>query len=204
MAESTQRPRRVPWGTQGPPRDPRVRILEAASHCLTTFGVERTSLTAIANQAGVSRQTIYKYFPTKEEIVIEVVRLEASAATERIMAQARKRSTAAEYIVELCVGGYFEFKRNPAIWPFFHELNRVDIRGRLLDAETIEMVRHFLEPVLTYLPQVEPHINEMTETFLRIYLSRLTYDSAVTATEGALRAYLHRVLVPALNLPAGS
>lgn len=201
MAEPIQRPRRVPWGIYGQPLDPRARIIEAASHCVSSFGVERTSLTAIANQAGVSRQTIYKYFATKDEIVIEAVRVEASAATERVMTKAQKRSTAAEFIVELCVGGYFEFKRNPAIWPFFTELHRADIRGRLLDSETIAMVKHFLEPLLTYLPEMTPRIDEMTETFLRFYLSLLSYDSKVTATHTALRAYLHRVLVPALGLP---
>lgn len=202
MAEPTQRPRRVAWGTLGPPRDPRARIIEAASHCLTKFGVERTSLTAIANQAGVSRQTIYKYFPTKEEIVIEAVRQEAAEASERIMAVAQKHSTAAGFVVELCVAAHFEFKHNPAIWPFFTELDRVDIRKRLLDSETIDMVKHFLEPILSYLPETAPYLNEMTETFLRFYLSLLTYNSTVTETRSALRGYLHRVLVPALGLPA--
>jgi len=202
MAEPVQRPRRVAWGTQGPPRDPRARIIQAASRCLTTFGVERTSLTAIANQAGVSRQTIYKYFPTKEEIVIEAVRQEATEASERIMVLAQKQSTAAGFVVEVCVGAYFEFKDNPAIWPRFTELERVDIRERLLDSETIDMVKHFLEPILSYLPEKAPYLNEMTETFLRFHLSLLTYKSAVTQTQSALRSYLHRVLVPALGLPA--
>ena len=202
MAEQTRRPRRVAWGTLGPPRDPRARIIEAASDCLTKFGVERTSLTAIANQAGVSRQTIYKYFPTKEEIVIEAVRQEAAEASERIMAVAQQHSTAAGFVVELCVAAHFEFTHNPAIWPFFTELDRVDIRERLLDSETIDMVKHFLEPILSYLPEKAPYLNEMTETFLRFHLSLLTYDSTVTQTQSALRGYLHRVLVPALGLPA--
>ncbi|HXO53586.1 MAG TPA: hypothetical protein VN888_21760, partial [Mycobacterium sp.] len=108
----------------------------------------------------------------------------------------------AGFVVEVCVGAYFEFKDNPAIWPRFTELERVDIRERLLDSETIDMVKHFLEPILSYLPEKAPYLNEMTETFLRFHLSLLTYKSAVTQTQSALRSYLHRVLVPALGLPA--
>jgi hypothetical protein len=60
----------------------------------------------------------------------------------------------------------------------------------------------YLAPIETYLPDAAPRLDEMTETFLRFYLSLLAYDSAVTETDAALRGYLHRVLVPALGLPA--
>ena len=58
----TRGPRRVAWGGQGQPEDPRSRIIEAAIRTLTTYGLEHTSLTVIAREAQVSRQTVYKYF----------------------------------------------------------------------------------------------------------------------------------------------
>lgn len=60
--------RRVAWGGQGQPEDPRSRIAEAAIRTLATHGLEHTSLTVIAREAQVSRQTVYAYFSTKEEI----------------------------------------------------------------------------------------------------------------------------------------
>ena len=81
--------------------DPRAHIIAAASRCLATVGLERTSLTAIANESGVSRQTIYKYFATRDEIIVEALENEAAEASERIMAIARNNATAAGYVVEL-------------------------------------------------------------------------------------------------------
>jgi TetR/AcrR family transcriptional repressor of mexJK operon len=55
---------------RGRPRDPeRVRrVLEAAKKHFTDHGYEGVSLDAIAETAGVSKVTIYSYFPTKEAL----------------------------------------------------------------------------------------------------------------------------------------
>ena len=113
MGETEGLPRRVAWRQHGTPADPRAHIIDAASRCLATVGLERTSLTAIANESGVSRQTIYNYFATRDEIIVEALEKEAAEASERIMAVARKNATAAGYVVELLVSAYSEFKRNP-------------------------------------------------------------------------------------------
>lgn len=204
MAEQTLLPRRVAWGMQGAPQDPRARIIAAAASCIASLGVERTSLTAIAKQANVSRQTIYKYFANKDEIVIEAVRHEATSAAERIMTSAQNQVSAAAFVVETAVAAHFEFTQNPAISPFFSEPDRVDFRARLLTSDTFNMVRHFLEPILDYHPEKASEFDDIIETFLRFHLSLLTYESGVTETPDALRAYLHKVMVPAMGLPSAS
>ncbi|KMY68748.1 hypothetical protein AAU61_03815 [Desulfocarbo indianensis] len=44
------------------------KIFVAARQCFFQHGYSKTSLTMIAEQAGVSRVTLYKYYKTKEEI----------------------------------------------------------------------------------------------------------------------------------------
>lgn len=195
-------PRRVAWRRQGAPTDPREHIIDAASRCLASLGLERTSLTSIAQAAGVSRQTIYKYFATKEEIVAKALETEAARASERIMTAAKSNTTAADYAVELFMAARAEFLRNPAISPMMTVLGQVEQSRRVLAPESIAIARHFLEPILAYAPEMEPHLDEMTETFTRIHLSFLEFASDITESEGALRDYLHRVLVPALGLTA--
>ncbi len=53
---------------RGRPRDPErmKRVLEAAAQQFCTLGFERTSMGAVALAAGVSKVTIYSYFPSKE------------------------------------------------------------------------------------------------------------------------------------------
>jgi len=55
---------------RGRPRDPeRVkRVLEAAAGQFIEHGFARTSVDAIAKASGVSKVTIYSYFPTKEAL----------------------------------------------------------------------------------------------------------------------------------------
>jgi AcrR family transcriptional regulator len=49
------------------------RIVEAAMRCFDTWGVERTRMGDIATEADVARPTLYRYFPTKEALVLEVM-----------------------------------------------------------------------------------------------------------------------------------
>jgi AcrR family transcriptional regulator len=202
VGETEGLPRRVAWRQHGTPSDPRAHIIAAASRCLAAVGLERTSLTAIANESGVSRQTIYNYFATRDEIIVEALEKEAAEASERIMAVARNNATAAGYVVELLVSAYSEFKRNPAISPVIAVLEGPAARARVLTPDVVATVRHFLEPILSYLPDRGSQLDEMTETYMRFLLSLLTFESAATRSQDSLRSYLHRVLVPALGLPA--
>jgi len=67
---------------RGRPRDPErvARVLEAAKKQFTEHGFEAASMDAIAEASGVSKVTIYSYFPTKAAL------FEASV-THRIDAQ---------------------------------------------------------------------------------------------------------------------
>jgi AcrR family transcriptional regulator len=46
----------------------RQRIVEAALHLHTTIGPARTTISAIAEEAGVTRLTVYRHFPTADEL----------------------------------------------------------------------------------------------------------------------------------------
>lgn len=201
MAQRLAQPRVVPWHGIGALGDPQARIVEAASRCLVKLGLERTSLSAIAREAGVSRQTIYKYFSSREEIVGDAIERAATEASARILAEARTNATAAGFVVDLCMAAIDEFRRNPAISPMLPALNDPDARSRVLTPAVIERARQYLLPIVDYEPGRAPYLDEMTETYLRFELSLLTIESATSRSPEAMRAYLHRVLVPALGLP---
>jgi AcrR family transcriptional regulator len=55
----------------------RGRILDAAIACFTQFGNDKTTLNDVARVAGLSRQTIYRYFPDRAALLEEVDALEA-------------------------------------------------------------------------------------------------------------------------------
>src|SRR6201995_3410906 len=52
-------------------------ILDTARTVFETYGVRRANIEDVAARAGVSRSTIYRRFPTKDDLVENVVRREA-------------------------------------------------------------------------------------------------------------------------------
>jgi AcrR family transcriptional regulator len=49
------------------------KILDATAHCIATHGIEKSSITRISEEAGVSRGLVAHYFPKKSKIFIRVI-----------------------------------------------------------------------------------------------------------------------------------
>lgn len=54
--------------------DMRERILAAAASLFQARGINATGVDTIVAEAGIAKMTLYKYFPAKEDLVLEVVR----------------------------------------------------------------------------------------------------------------------------------
>jgi AcrR family transcriptional regulator len=65
MKMSMAEPRRTPSDS----RDLTDRLLDAARQLVLRQGARRLSLTEVATLAGVSRPTLYRYFPCKEDLI---------------------------------------------------------------------------------------------------------------------------------------
>jgi AcrR family transcriptional regulator len=65
----------VPERQRGRPRSAHAHqaILESARDLLTSSGYEQTTMEAIAAQAGVGKQTVYRRWPSKAAVVAEAV-----------------------------------------------------------------------------------------------------------------------------------
>ena len=59
----------------------RVAILEAAAELLLDRGLSAVSMDAVAERAGVSKATIYRWWPTKETLALDALFNEWAAAT---------------------------------------------------------------------------------------------------------------------------
>ena len=49
------------------------RILEAAFDCIGDVGLARTTMEDVARRAGCTRQTVYRYFPSKDHLMMALV-----------------------------------------------------------------------------------------------------------------------------------
>jgi AcrR family transcriptional regulator len=69
-------------GPRGRPRSEKARqaILDAAAELLLARGLSAVSMDAVAERAGVSKATIYRWWPTKEALALDALYTEWAAA----------------------------------------------------------------------------------------------------------------------------
>lgn len=63
----------------------RTQLLAAALETATIHGIAKLSMADVARRAGLSRQTLYRYFPNKTELLSEVVANETTALIMRVV-----------------------------------------------------------------------------------------------------------------------
>lgn len=94
------------------PADRPEQIIKAALEVFGECGLANARLQDIAERAGVSKGTIYLYFPNKEELFREMIRQTAVAAIERAE-QANVPGTPTNQLLAF-MRGYWAFVRSPA------------------------------------------------------------------------------------------
>jgi AcrR family transcriptional regulator len=77
----------------------RQRIIEATYDCVARWGLAKTTVEDAARQAGVSRATVYRYFPGgREELVNAVVSWQYAAFFGRLYEEVRTAATLEEVL----------------------------------------------------------------------------------------------------------
>ena len=66
--------------------DTRARILEAAFEAVATFGLSRLTVDDVARLAGISRQTVYRYFDSRDDLIVALVAREEEAFLDGVRA----------------------------------------------------------------------------------------------------------------------
>ncbi|HEX4190917.1 MAG TPA: TetR/AcrR family transcriptional regulator [Marmoricola sp.] len=195
------------WGGT-PPADAeeaRARILTATRERLAELG--STSTSEVAEQLAVTRQTVYRYFPTTEELLnaaaIDAVADLTAGLVDHVRAHLDTTAgDAGDAAVELVAYVYEHLREDPA-------LNRMLAPGRLSGT-----VADLTAPTSIALGQTllsslgidwdaagldEPGQAELVEHLLRT-LQTLVLDPGDPPRSGVdLRAYLQRWLAPALR-----
>jgi AcrR family transcriptional regulator len=110
MAASTRTAPTEPRPLRADARRNRERILDAGRKAFATSGSD-VQMDEVARLAGVGVGTLYRHFPTKEDLVLELVRESAEACNESAR-QALDREDAAEAIEWLVLENAANMARN--------------------------------------------------------------------------------------------
>jgi AcrR family transcriptional regulator len=65
----------------------RERILEGAKSAIARHGLAKVGMTDVSRSCGLSRGTLYRYFPTREKLLAELVARESDRFRGRLLAE---------------------------------------------------------------------------------------------------------------------
>jgi AcrR family transcriptional regulator len=148
VSPSSQEPR---WRRL--PEERPQQIIDAALKIFGERGLACARLEDIAKRAGLSKGTIYLYFPNKEELFREVVRQTVIAQIERAERElaAAEALSATETLVRF-MHGYWDFLRSPTFAALFRlvhaELGNFPDLARFYSREVVERLLRLLAGIL--------------------------------------------------------
>lgn len=176
--------------------------MEAASHCVDRLGSAAFSLSEVANELGVSRPTVYRYFPSTDELLSAVGQFVMRTFADRMQAHLQDITDPAEWVVEgiaisiewlpsrhhlvllLTAGRSEPFARG------FTSPVAIDMTHRAFRLSSIDWEAHGLG---------QDEINELIHLMLRLIASMLIDPPDPPYTKSELRRYLRRWIAPAVE-----
>ncbi|MEH6592894.1 MAG: TetR/AcrR family transcriptional regulator [Halioglobus sp.] len=191
------------WGGN-PPQDAneaRQRLAAIAIDCFSEKGLRKAFMAEVARAAGISRPTLYSYYPSKESLMFGAMGLEVEGWLRRQRRRVLRFDTPQERLVEGVLYSIAElpktrvlkFIADPEYIPF---VAKDDPSMR----RSLEANAQALEPVLELAPALRERQYEVAEVVQRTVTSFLQYQIGEPRTVAQLRKFLHRTLVPAAGL----
>ncbi len=183
----------------------RDRLVDAAERCFAKFGVAKTTLEDVANEAGVSRATVYRYFEGgRDEIILGVVLREARSFLEGLQRRLQRESTLADSIVEGVLYTVASVRKNDHLALLFAP----EVAGEttaIAGASTalFEITTDFLRPIFEQArvdDQMRPGVEaeDAAEFVLRMILSMLSVSGPRVRSAAKEREFVLRFVAGAI------
>jgi AcrR family transcriptional regulator len=184
--------------------DPVAQILRAARQCYLVDGISKTGMREVAVAAGVARSTVYRYFPSRDDVLVAAIKLEMQALNSALQEKLLAYADPADVIVEGLILAIREIPQRPLLKAVFASdedarARRVVWRSQLIVSFGDELLANVIRPALDagiLQDKVRPEI--IVEWVYRVLLSFLTLPSNWVESEQHMRATLHALLVPVL------
>lgn len=193
-------------GWQGnPPRtedEARQRIIAAATSCIEQFGPAKTTLSDVATELGVTRQTVYRYYPSLAEIFSAVAQAGLDDFVERMQRHLATATTPAEAAVESIVFAVSAIPKEPYIGLLF-QAGETDVFSRgVISSMALSVGAHILRRVPVDWSETgvdDAELEGLAEILMRLFLSFLQYPADPPRSDDELRVLVRRWLGPALQ-----
>ncbi|HSS24528.1 MAG TPA: TetR/AcrR family transcriptional regulator [Mycobacterium sp.] len=177
-------------------------ILDTARKVFETYGVRRANIEDVAARVGVSRSTIYRRFPTKDDLFEHVVRREAELFFITLD-QATTGRDPEEAVIEAFALGVRLVQDSPLYSRIVEsepELFGLFSRSHVFPiGQFADGIAHTLRRCGADIP--EPDLANIADILLRVALGIIVFptDRLDTSDPEAVREYAARYLVPIIG-----
>ncbi|RSN24893.1 TetR family transcriptional regulator [Amycolatopsis sp. WAC 01416] len=189
-----------PPGTE---REARRRIVDAATACIDRVGLAKTSLSDVAAEAGVTRQTVYRYFPSLADILSAVALDRVEEFAGRMERHLALFGSAAEVAVESVVFGVRAVPDEPYLGLLLKAGEADVFTVAVTSSQSFSLGARILRNVPVDWAAVgvttDGDFEGLAEMLMRLFLSFLQYPSTPGHTDEQLRALVRRWIGPALT-----
>jgi AcrR family transcriptional regulator len=186
------------WGREDQPDSAVERILDAADKAFVELGVSAAGMAEIANFAGCSRGTLYRYFKNRHELHLVYVQRASLSIQRRVHDKVESIEDPRERLVEFILCTVAEVRGNPATAAWF-ETGTAGLAARMSrSAEIVETLTNSFAPELPERLGATRRRGERglrQRWLVRVVVSLLT-DPAETEAEE--REIVERFMVPAV------
>ena len=177
------------------------RALIATCECIARLGFAKTTLDDVARAAQCSRATLYRYFPSKAEMVRDAVRAEVMRITRAIHFAAQEQDSLEDTVVAVLLAAGREIGEHPALRYVANFESE-----RLLPHLAFTGGDRFLSRAAKIItPCLEPYLgdksNRAAEWIARngLTLWLTPTDAGALTNPVALRAYVREFVLPAFT-----
>ncbi|MEB3906351.1 TetR/AcrR family transcriptional regulator [Mycobacterium ulcerans] len=178
-------------------------ILDTAHAVFETYGVRRANIEDVATRAGVSRSTIYRRFPTKDELFERVVRREAELFFAALN-QATNGHNPREAVIEAFTLGVRLIRDSPLysrIAESEPELFGMFSRSHVFPiGQFADGIAHTLRRCGADAPDAD--LANIADILLRVAVGIIMFptERLDTSDDAAVREYAARYLIPIITL----
>ncbi|MDZ5621720.1 TetR/AcrR family transcriptional regulator [Nocardioides bizhenqiangii] len=192
-------------GWQGnPPRtevEARERIVAAAATCLEKFGPAKTTLSDVASELGVTRQTVYRYYANLAELLGAVAQAGLEDFVDRMQRHLSTFTTPSDVAIESIVFAVQAIPRERRIGALFQagetEIFSRDVTSSMAVAVGADILRRV--PVdWSEIGVAADELDGLAEILMRLFVSFLQHPADPPRSADELRALVRRWLGPAL------
>ena len=185
------------WGREEQPDLAVEKILEAVDKAFGELGVAGASMAKIAEFAGCSRGTVYRYFPNRHELHMAYIERAALDIVQRLHAELAWIHDPRRRLVEGILRSVREVRRNPGTAAWFEPgasgmAARMSRTSEVIETLTTRFVSALLGP-----REDAPESRLRARWFVRVIVSLLAMPGKSEAEE---RALVERFVAPVLAI----